>query len=150
MRFGQNVPEQPDAIQLAPLIDIVFLILIFFMVTSVYGALESEVDITLPTADSAVQSERNRGEIFINLRADGAIVVNNQEQTIPELQELLHQVAELFPGGAVIIRGDQSAVLGRAIEVLDCCRKADIQNVSFAAIETPGPPSSAGAPDGAG
>ena len=150
MRFGQNVPEQPDAIQLAPLIDIVFLILIFFMVTSVYGALESEVDITLPTADSAVQTERNRGEIFINLRADGAIVVNNQEHTIPELQELLHQVAELFPGGAVIIRGDQSAVLGRAIEVLDCCRKADIQNVSFAAIDTPVSPSSAGAPNGAG
>ncbi len=150
MRFGQNVPEQPDAIQLAPLIDIVFLILIFFMVTSVYGALESEVDITLPTADSAVQTERNRGEIFINLRADGAIVVNNQEHSIPELQELLHQVAELFPGGAVIIRGDQSAMLGRAIEVLDCCRKADIQNVSFAAIDTPGSPSSAGAPNGAG
>ncbi len=150
MRFGQNVPEQPDAIQLAPLIDIVFLILIFFMVTSVYGALESEVDITLPTADSAVQTERNRGEIFINLRADGAIVVNNQEQTIPELQELLHQVAELFPGGAVIIRGDQSAMLGRAIEVLDCCRNADIQNVSFAAIDTPASPSSAGAPNGAG
>ena len=150
MRFGQNVPEQPDAIQLAPLIDIVFLILIFFMVTSVYGALESEVDITLPTADSAVQTERNRGEIFINLRADGAIVVNNQEHTIPELQELLHQVAELFPGGAVIIRGDQSAMLGRAIEVLDCCRKADIQNVSFAAIGTPVSPSSADAPNGAG
>jgi biopolymer transport protein ExbD len=150
MRFGQNVPEQPDAIQLAPLIDIVFLILIFFMVTSVYGALESEVDITLPTADSAVQTERNRGEIFINLRADGAIVVNNQEQTIPELQELLHQVAELFPGGAVIIRGDQSAMLGRAIEVLDCCRNADIQNVSFAAIDTPVSPSSADAPNGAG
>jgi len=149
MRFGQNVPEQPDAIQLAPLIDIVFLILIFFMVTSVYGALESEVDITLPTADSAVQTERNRGEIFINLRSDGAIVVNNQEQTIPELQELLHQVAELFPGGAVIIRGDQSAMLGRAIEVLDCCRQADIQNVSFAAIDTAEAPTSAGAPNGA-
>lgn len=150
MRFGQNAPEQPDAIQLAPLIDIVFLILIFFMVTSVYGALESEVDITLPTADSAIQSERNRGEIFINLRADGAIIVNDQEHTVPELQELLDRVADLFPGGAVIIRGDQSAMLGRAIEVLDCCRKADIQNVSFAALDTPGTASLSGAPNGAG
>lgn len=149
MRFGQNIPEQQDAIQLTPLIDIVFLILIFFMVTSVFGALESEVDITLPTADSAIQSERNRGEIFINLRSDGAIIVNNREHTIPELQELLHQVAELFPGGAVIIRGDESAMLGRAIEVLDCCRKADIQNVSFAALDTGGPPP-ATAPGGAG
>jgi biopolymer transport protein ExbD len=150
MRFGQNIPEQPDAIQLTPLIDIVFLILIFFMVTSVFGALESEVDITLPTADSAIQSERNRGEIFINLRSDGAIVVNNREHTIQELQELLHQVAELFPGGAVIIRGDQSAMLGRAIEVLDCCRKADIQNVSFAALDTSGGSPPATAPGGAG
>jgi biopolymer transport protein ExbD len=150
MRFGNNAPEQPETIQLVPLIDIVFLILVFFMVTSVFGELESEVDITLPTADSAVQTERNRGEIFINLRADGAIVVNNQEHTIPELQELLHQVAELFPGGAVIIRGDQSAMLGRAIEVLDCCRKADIQNVSFAAIDTPDSSTSPSAPNGAG
>jgi len=150
MRFGQNTPEQPDAIQLAPLIDIVFLILIFFMVTSVYGALESEVDITLPTADSAIQSERNRGEIFINLRSDGAVIVNDQEHTIPELQELLDRVAELFPGGAVIIRGDQSAMLGRAIEVLDCCRKADIQNVSFAALDMPRQSSPSVAPNGAG
>lgn len=149
MRFGQNTPEQPDAIQLAPLIDIVFLILIFFMVTSVYGALESEVDITLPTADTAIQSERNRGEIFINLRADGAIIVNDQEHSIPELQELLYRVADLFPGGAVIIRGDQSAMLGRAIEVLDCCRQADIQNVSFAALEAPGTAPPSGVPNGA-
>jgi len=148
MRFGQNVSEQPDPIQLAPLIDIVFLILIFFMVTSVYGALESEVDITLPTADTAVASERNRGEIFINLRHDGGIVVNDQEHSIEELQELLYRVAELFPGGAVIIRGDEAAMLGRAIAVLDCCRKADIQNVSFAALDAPQRAASSAAPDG--
>jgi biopolymer transport protein ExbD len=137
MKFGHSAPELSDSIQMAPLIDIVFLTLVFFMVTSVYGALESEVDITLPTADTAVQTERNRGEIFINLREDGAIVVNDREHSIPELQELLERVSEYFPGGAVIIRGDQSAQLGRAIEVLDCCRKADIQNVSFAALEPP-------------
>ncbi|MBX3179072.1 MAG: biopolymer transporter ExbD [Candidatus Hydrogenedentes bacterium] len=137
MKFGSTQPELSESIQVAPLIDIVFLTLVFFMVTSVYGALESEVDITLPTADTAIQSERNRGEIFINLREDGAIVVNDREHTIPELQELLDRVAEFFPGGAVIIRGDQSAQLGRAIQVLDACRKADIQNVSFAALEPP-------------
>ena len=135
MRFGRNIQEQGETISMAPLIDIVFLMLIFFMVTTVYGALESEVDITLPTADSAVQSERNHGEIIINLRADGSILVNDQEQTVEKLQTLLYRVAELFPGGAVIIRGDASALLGRAIQILDCCRNADIQNVSFAALD---------------
>lgn len=134
MKFGRQYQEQPETVPMAPLIDIVFLTLVFFMVTSVYATLESEVDITLPTADSAIQSERTQGEIFINLKSDGTIVVNERAMGLEELQAILDRVSEYFPGGAVIIRGDEEAMLGRAIAVLDCCRKADIQNISFAAI----------------
>lgn len=134
MRISRKFQEEGEVIQLAPLIDIVFLTLVFFMVTSVYGALESEVDITLPTADSALESDRSQGEIFINLRGDGAIIVNDRQMEIEELQGVLDRISEYFPGGAVIIRGDTNAQLGRAIAILDCCRKADIQNVSFAAL----------------
>ena len=144
MRMGQRFPEEPEAIQMAPLIDIVFLTLVVFMVISAYATLESEVDITLPTADSAMLSERSQGEIFINLRADGVIVVNDREMDLDELQEVLNRVAEYFPGGAVIIRGDHQALLGRTIDILDCCRKADIQNIAFAVMkrdeESPGYP----------
>ena len=138
MKFGRRMQEEAESIQMAPLIDIVFLTLVFFMVTSVYATLESEVDITLPTADSAQQSERTQGEIFINLKDDGRIILNRREMTIDELQEVLYRVAEHFPGGAVIVRGDRSAVLGRAIAILNCCRKADIQNVAFAALPEEG------------
>ena len=134
MKFGRRLQEEAETVQMAPLIDIVFLTLVFFMVTSVYANLESEVDIMLPTADSAEQSERTPGEIFINLTADGRIILNQREMTIEELQEVLYRVAEYYPGGAVIVRGDRGAVLGRAIAILDCCRKADIQNVAFAAL----------------
>lgn len=134
MRIKRSMQEEAEPLQMAPLIDIVFLTLIFFMVTSVYATLESEVDIQLPTADSAKQDERAQGEIFINLRADGTIVVNERTLSVEELQETLNRVAMYFPGGAVIIRGDRNAVLGHAIQVLDCCRKADIQNVAFAAL----------------
>ncbi|HDP34942.1 MAG TPA: biopolymer transporter ExbD [Candidatus Hydrogenedentes bacterium] len=134
MRISKIIQEQPDGIPMAPLIDIVFLTLVFFMVTSVYATLESEVDIMLPTADTAQQSERAQGEIFINLRDDGTIVVNERVLSVEALQETLHRVAMYFPGGAVIIRGDRLANLGKAIQILDCCRKADIQNVAFAAL----------------
>lgn len=134
MRIGRNLQEQTDTIPMAPLIDIVFLTLVFFMVTSVYATLESEVDITLPTADTAEKGERAQGEIFINVRDDGTIVVNERVLNIEELQETLYRVATYFPGGAVIIRGDHNANLGRAIQILDCCRKADIQHVAFAAL----------------
>ena len=139
MKFGRRIQEEVDTIQMAPLIDIVFLMLVFFLSVGTYSALESEIDITLPTADSAVSDDRIQGEIYINLRQDGQIVLNNREMTLEELQEVLNRVAEHFPGGAVIVRGDQSALLGRAIAILDCCRKADIQNVAFAAVrEEPG------------
>ena len=76
-----------------------------------------------------------RGEIFINLREDGGIVLNDRELTVPELQDVLNRVAENFPGGAVIIRGDRKAHLGKAIAILNACKNADIQNVSFAATQ---------------
>ncbi len=135
MKFGKH--EQAEAVaemQLAPLIDIVFLTLVFFMTTAVFTSLESELDIQLPTANSSTEIERSRGEIYINLKADGSIVLNDRELTVPELQDVLYRVAENAPGASIIIRGDREAALEGAIAILNCCRNADIQDVSFAAL----------------
>lgn len=134
MKFGRRFEEEAESIQMAPLIDIVFLTLVFFITIVTYATLESEIDIELPTASSAVQSSRTMSEIYINLRDDGCIILNNREMTIEQLQDVLNRVAELAPGGAVIIRGDRDAALGQAISILNCCRNADISNVSFAAL----------------
>ena len=134
MKFGRHIPEEAEAVPMVPLIDIVFLTLVFFMVTSVYSTMEAEVGLTLPTAASAQVNDRTQGEIYINVRSDGAYVVNGREVGIAELQEILNRVARYFPGGSVIIRGDTEAALGRAVAVLDACKTADIQNVSIAAM----------------
>ncbi|HIJ64339.1 MAG TPA: biopolymer transporter ExbD [Candidatus Hydrogenedentes bacterium] len=134
MKFGRGLQEEAETIQMAPLIDIIFVTLVCFMTTSVYATLEREIDITLPTASSAVQDDRTRGEIYINLKKDGTITISERQVTIAELQDVLNRVAEYFPGGSIIIRGDREAILGNAIAVLDCCKNADIQNVSFAAL----------------
>jgi biopolymer transport protein ExbD len=134
MKLTRKIMEESETIQMAPLIDIVFLTLVFFMTTAVYTSLESEIDVTLPTAGSAEHIQRAQGEIFINLLADGRIIVSDREYTIEELQGVLNKVSRWFPGGSVIIRGDRDAILGKAISILDCCKNADIQNVSFAAL----------------
>ncbi|MBI5092310.1 MAG: biopolymer transporter ExbD [Candidatus Hydrogenedentes bacterium] len=135
MKFGRRQIEQSEDIQMAPLIDIVFITLVFFMSTGIYAGIEKEIDVTLPTASNAVPLERTRGEIYINLLKDGRIVLNNREMTLTELQEVLNRVAAYFPGGAVIVRGDRDANLGTAIAILNCCKNADIQNVMFAATD---------------
>jgi biopolymer transport protein ExbD len=135
VKFGAPPQLEGETVQMAPLVDIVFLTLVFFMVTSVYANLESEVGITLPTANSAVMDERAQGEIFINVRESGEVVLNDREVTLPELEQILVRVSTHFPGGEVIIRGDTNARHGRMIEILDACKKADIQNISFAAMQ---------------
>jgi biopolymer transport protein ExbD len=134
MKFGRQMQGESEGIPMTPLIDIVFLTLIFFMVTSTYGALESEIDIALPTAQTAETSERAQGEIIINVRADGVIVVNEREMDAVELESVLKRVAEYFPGGAVIVRGDRHVSWAAMMQVLDACGKADIQNISFGAL----------------
>ncbi len=135
MKFAHTQQAEPESVPMAPLIDIVFLTLVYFMVTSVYSTLESEIDITLPTASTAELDERMQGEIFINLHEDGQIVLNGRQVNLEELQEILDRVSQHFPGGSVIIRGDRHADLGRAIAILNTCRNADIQNISFAALQ---------------
>jgi len=135
MRFGRRRIEEAEGVQFAPLIDIVFITLVFFMTTYAYSTLESEIDIKLPTADTAQPSDRTRGEIYINIRQDGRILLNSKEMDIAELQEVLLRVADYFPGGSIIIRGDRGADLGMAVAVLNCCKKADIQDVKFAVLE---------------
>lgn len=135
MKIRRPAEQEYESIPMTPLIDIVFLTLVFFMATAVYGILESEIDITLPVAETATTDTRTQGEIIINLKNDGSIVVNNRIVTLPELQDVLNKVSQFFPGSSVIIRGDEQAMLGKAIEILDCCRKAKIQNVAFSAYK---------------
>lgn len=134
MKFGRATQQQEEGIQLAPLIDIVFLMLVFYMTSAVFAQLESEIDVLLPTADAAEVTDRNPGEIYINLMDDGRIIINQRDVELEELETILARVSEYFPGGAVIIRGDRRAALGRAVDVLNACRNVDIQNVSFAAL----------------
>jgi biopolymer transport protein ExbD len=134
MKFGKTIPEDTDSVPMVPLIDIMFLTLVFFLATYTYSSMEAEVDVTLPTAASAQYDDRSQGEIYINIQSDGTYVINGREVEIAELQEILDRVAQYFPGGSVIIRGDTESALGRAVAVLDACKQSDIQNVSIAAV----------------
>ncbi|MGA0368800.1 MAG: ExbD/TolR family protein [Kiritimatiellia bacterium] len=131
MKFSS---EKSTAIQfqLAPMIDVVFLLLCFFMTTTLYSQWETEVDITLPTASTGENLQRLAGEIIINVFADGSLVVNGRSLSPEDLGELLLRVSELFPGQPVVIRGDETADYGFIMKVMDLCRQADIFNISFA------------------
>ncbi len=132
MNFRKQI--KPDAVgfQLAPMIDVVFLLLCFFMTSQIFAQWETEIDITLPTAETGQIPERLPGEIIINIRAGGELVVNAQLVSDEQLAAMLDRVADLFPGQPVLIRADRKTEYEHVIRVLDLCRQSDIWNISFA------------------
>lgn len=130
----QSAPDRP-VIQMAPLIDIVFLLLIFFMSASIFYQLETEINITVPTANEATETRRTPGEIIINVRKDGTVVVNQRQLNYDELKRMLTRISQLYKGQPVIIRADRKTYHENVVKILDICAGADIWNVSFATME---------------
>ena len=114
------------------MIDIVFLLLIFFIVTWNFARYETELEVVVPTAKEGKERRRAIGEVIINVKEDGSTVMNRRTLSSPELKELLTKVSKDYPDQAVILRGDQNVDYKHVVEVLDVCRAANIWNVAFA------------------
>ena len=131
MNFRRKSPELP-AFQFTAMIDVVFLLLCFFITTSVFSQWEMEVDVVLPTAQSAKMPDRLPGEVIINLSRDGRISVNQQTLTREDLADRLKRLAQFFPGQSVVIRADKQTSYEQLVGIIDMCRLSDIWNISFA------------------
>lgn len=145
MKFAhfQDELEEDVRLYLVPLIDILFLLLIFYVSVGQTHQNESQIGMRIPTAKSGEAPQRTIGDVVINVRADGQIVVNAQSLGLGDLETKLEKLAELFPGQSVIIRSDGSASWEAVCAVLDACAGADIWNIKFAVAQEPPSKSSA-------
>jgi biopolymer transport protein ExbD len=132
MNFRSNQAAARGEMQMAPMIDIVFLLLIFFIVTWNYARFETELNISVPAAEEGQDPQRSIGEIIVNVREDGVIVVLSQELTEEQLLGRLSELAAVYRDQAVILRGDSKTSYEDIVKVLDICQKAGIWNVAFA------------------
>jgi biopolymer transport protein ExbD len=135
MNFRRRSKRPTAGFQLAPMIDIMFLLLCFFIAAQIYAQWETEVEITLPSAETGEMPNRLPSEIIINIRADGTHVVNQRELDMQGLSELLTQIVALYPGQPVVIRADLKTPYEFIIGTLDLCRQSDLWNISFATTE---------------
>lgn len=131
MNFRKRTSELPQ-FQTTPMLDVVFLLLCFFVTSSVFSQWEYEVDIVLPSAQSGKMPDRLPGEIIINVALDGRISVNQQTLTLEQLRSRLDRLVQNFPGQPVVIRADKATAYEHVMAVVDTCRVADIWNISFA------------------
>jgi biopolymer transport protein ExbD len=131
MKFSNRQPP-PIAMQLAPMIDILLLLLSFFIIGWQFSRSETELNVSVPTAQEGADPERQRGEIIINVLPDRVIRVEGSDIDLPKLHEKLAAIAKQFENQPVRIRGDGKVDYQRIVEVIDTCQKAGIWNISFA------------------
>jgi biopolymer transport protein ExbD len=131
MKFSSR-QAPPISLQLAPMIDILLLLLCFFITSWQYTKSETELNVAVPTAKEGAEPERSRGEIIINILADGTIRVEGLSVNRQQLFDKLSAIAKQYNNQPVRIRGDGDVAYQRIVEVIDTCQGAGIWNISFA------------------
>ena len=134
MNFRKTTPKTTPGFQMAPMIDIMFLLLIFFIAAAVYSQWETKLEIQVPTSETAKHRARFPGEAIINIDKGGKFFLNSIEYTPERLLKVLSQLAKTYPDQPVIIRADKNTPCKYLIQLLDICAKTDIANISFAAM----------------
>ena len=138
MNFRKKNRGSLPGFQMAAMMDVIFLLLCFFITTSVFSQWEYKIDIKLPSARSGKPPDRLPGEVIINIAKDGRTSINEQDLTLDVLQTRLERLARVFPGQPVSLRADRDTRYEDLIKVVDICRLADIWNFQMATMQDRG------------
>ena len=132
MKFTRKNRSKAPRLALTSMLDVIFLLLCFFVTVSVFSQWESEITIKLPSATTAEEPDRLPGEIIVNLDKGGKVTVNGKALELKDLEARLARVAKFYPDQAVIIRADKDVRYELLVGVIDTCRAANVWNFSFA------------------
>jgi len=131
MRHSHTEQETAAAnVNITPLIDVVFILLIFFLVTASFTK-EAGVEVNRPTAQTAVRQER--GNLIIAVKKNGEVWVDNHQIDVRSIRAHIERLQAQNPEGTVIIKADKDTRTGVTVEVLDQVRLAGVNNVAIAA-----------------
>ena len=132
-RLKRRTQIKKGQLDMAPLIDVVFLLLIFFMLTSNF-VIQPGIKVILPKAvTSEVLSSRN---LTVTVTGQDLLFLNDQPTTIGDLTAQIKAAAQ--ENKAVLLKADSGASLGRVVEIWDLCRDAGISQINIATNHGPG------------
>lgn len=131
MRLGRRSHRQEEAqVDLTPMLDIVFIMLIFFIVTSTFVR-ESGIEVDKPQATNVV-NQKDVG-IFIAVTADNDVYIDKKMVDIERVQAALEAMLLDKPDSSLVIQADERAFSGTVIQVMDAAKGAGIEKIAIAA-----------------
>ena len=131
----RNANQEEDAnIDMTPMLNIVFIMLIFFIVTTSFVK-EAGIDVSRPSAKTA--EKKSQGNVLIAIRSNGEIWIDKRQVDIRSVRASVERLRAANPEGSVVIIADKASETGRFVEVMDQVKLAGVENISIAA-QTPG------------
>lgn len=136
MRLPSSAESDDLGLNMTPVIDVVFLLLIFFLVASRFDQQERELKVALPEVAKAQPLSMTK-ELVINITPEGKYTVVQKAYTHAELGALLSEAKKNNPHQSVLIRGDGRSAWRYGVRVMGLCNAANIDNYRVAALEEP-------------
>jgi biopolymer transport protein ExbD len=130
MPLKTHIDEQPT-LNLTPMIDIVFLLIIFFMVGTKFTELERKIGLKVPEVSNTGALTDAPERKVVNVYHDGAITLDRQPVTLEELTQNLAAARSQYEDLGVLVRGDAAGRFQRVAEVLNACKQAGIQELGI-------------------
>lgn len=135
MRIRDEAGELEPEFSMAPLIDVVFQMLIFFLVATSWSSREQQLDLELPSAQSASEKPGNVDEVVIDVLRDGSLAFGGRRIESAQLEPALAAAARENPRVAVMIRGDRLVHHEDVVRVLDACGLAGLTNLAVGTLD---------------
>lgn len=120
-------------LNMAPLIDMIFILLIFFLVTTSFSR-ESGVELKKPKPAPAQADARKKTNITVEIGHDNRVFIDGRVYDVRTVRAYMEQFLLDVPKGTVVIATDKDSAIGRVIEVMDQCKLAGVKNVSVAPL----------------
>ena len=123
--------EEDYGLQLTPLVDVIFLLLIFFMVSTAFIDFTRRLDIKLPESKAADVMEKVKSFV-IEMSVDEKIYLNGKEVTLKDMESELKKSSKEATRVSVIIKADKRISYGKVIEVMGIVKSAKIRDIGVA------------------
>ena len=126
-------PEESDAgvINMSSLLDVMFILIIFFLATTTFQQEERDIKVNLPESAEGQALSTAAKMIVINVRADGTYVMANNETTVDALERDLFKAVKSDPQQKVLIRGDRQALHGHVAVAVSLCKRAGVHEANI-------------------
>lgn len=135
MRIKKPYDETPS-VDMTPMIDMVFNLLIFFLVATRFADIERDVRVHPPMSRSSRPITSLPQELVINVTREGKFMVAGRLRSLEEIDTVLASAVKENPRQAVVIRGDREAVLQYAVDILDRCERHNVERTYLTTRKT--------------